>query len=648
MQRRALLALTSALLASVALPPVAALAAPPTCAQLAINPAFGLAGNVFITATSSDNEGIVSPSATIVPATSTDAGYCNVQIQFSSKSGPAFGYAPGESQTIGIGIGLPLNSTDGGKGGLQGAWNGKVENLGGGGLIGAVGSTVAATDAGFIGSSTDGGHNTIQNGGNAGNFGVIQASHQLDVGKLTDFALEAEHQQYLWALAIARQYYGQPATRNYWNGCSTGGRQGLELAQTFGEDFDGILAGAPVAYNQSLDLSHFWSALVNRDNVVAVGHPAITTDQYAAAVASAIAACDVEGADTVKDGVVDDPRQCTWTPLNNVCGRPGAPASPNCLDPVQAAGLDKIWDGARNHHGQRMWFPWLKVQTGGTFVQDPTATSFQGQNAFTWDHRDLTYNPQNTYSTRQLAAANPLAESAPIALEDEWLLADRPGGPGNFVVNDDYQGIVDHVHNGPKHGKIIMWQGAADPFVPWQDSIHFYRAMATTFGGGKTDFAGLSSWYRYYHAPGVGHCGGGVGASPLAVTLPDGNSQIFDDLVKWVENGTVPQSAGDSTREGILATGPGSFGTRPICPFPTTAIYNGSGSTALASDYHCGGNLEAFPPTPATNNVATICQELVTVFGQEDSNNLDYRELGIAPEQCPSPDLAGGRADNGR
>lgn len=640
-------ALASVLLGSAAFTPVVAFAAPPTCAELALNPKFRLAGNPNITQTTFDNQGIVSPSATIVPATAADAAYCNVQIQFSSKSGARDGYAPSESQTIGIGIGLPLNSTDGGTGGVEGAWNGKVENLGGGGLIGTIGSTTTATNAGYVGSSTDGGHNTAQNGGSAGNFGVIQSSHQLDDGKLTDFASEAQHQQYLWALAVAQQYYGRAATRNYWNGCSTGGRQGLELAQRWGEDFDGILAGAPVAYNLGLDLSHIWPALVNRDDVVASGHPAITTGQYATAVASAIAACDVQGTDTVADGVVDDPRQCTWHASNNICGKPGAPASPNCLDPVQAAGIDKIWDGPRNHHGQRMWFPYLKNQTGGTFVLDPAFASFQGLNAFTWDHRDLTFSPQNVYSTRELAAANPLREPAPIALEDEWVLSDGPGGPGDFLVNDDYQGIIDHVYFGRKHGKIIMWQGSADPFVPWQDSVHYYRAVATTFGRGKTDFDGLSSWFRYYHAPGVGHCGGGVGASPLAVTLPDGNSQIFDDLVTWVEDGTVPRSAGDSTHVGILATGPNSFGTRPICPFPTTAIYNGHGSTTVASNYHCGGNLESSSPTPATNDVATICEELVTIYGREDANELDYKLLGITPGQCPKPHT-NDQADNDR
>jgi hypothetical protein len=636
MQRMILLSLASGLLASTAFAPVAAFAAPPTCAQLATNPAFGLAGNPFITATSSDNQGIASPSANIVAATATNAAYCNVQIQYSAKSGPTSGYAPGESQTIGIGIGLPLNSTDGGTGGVQGAWNGKVENLGGGGLAGSIGSTTSATNAGFVGSSTDGGHNTAQNDGNVGAFGIIQASHQLDVGKLTDFAAEAQHQQYLWALAIAKAYYGQAATRNYWNGCSTGGRQGLQLAENWGEDFDGVLVGAPVVYLQSLGVSHLWPALVNRDDVVGLGHPAITTAQYGSAVASAITACDVIGTDVVRDGVVDDPRQCTWSAARNVCGAPGAPASPNCLDYVQAIALDKIWEGPRNRHGQRMWFPWLKNQTGGNLVLGPTVGSlFLGGAAFTWDHKDINFDVNNEYSSLDLAAANPLGEPSPIALEDEFLMGDSPGGPGNIFVADDYQAVIDHVHHGPKHGKIIMWQGSADPLVPWQDSIHFYRAMATTFGNGRTDFDGLSSWYRYYHASGVGHCGGGVGASPIAVTLPDGNSQIFDDLVKWVENGVVPQSAGDSTHTGILATGPGSFGTRPICPFPTTAIYNGTGLTTVASNYHCGGNLEAYPPTPATNNVATICQELVTVYGRETSNELDYKVLGITPGQCP-------------
>src|SRR5580692_11632718 len=147
------------------------------------------------------------------------------------------------------------------------------------------------------------------------------------------------------------------------------------------------------------------------------------------------------------------------------------------------------------------------------------------------------------------------------------VLADSANGPENLMRSANYQGIIKNVYNNCKSGpggcKIISWQGGADTLIPWGDSVDYYRDAATTFGGGTTNFgtpqstsggSGLQSWWRYYHAPGVGHCGGGVGASPVAVTLPDGQVQPFDDLVKWVETGVPPQSAGDSTNLGILAT----------------------------------------------------------------------------------------------
>src|ERR1700722_5339563 len=111
MQGRTLVALTSALLGSAALTPVTASAAAlPTCAQLATL----LAGNAYITQAASDNQGIVSPPATLLAATPPNAPYWHVQFQFSAQSGPTYGYATGQSQTIGLGIGLPLNTTDGG------------------------------------------------------------------------------------------------------------------------------------------------------------------------------------------------------------------------------------------------------------------------------------------------------------------------------------------------------------------------------------------------------------------------------------------------------------------------------------------------------------------------------------------------------
>jgi hypothetical protein len=640
MQRRTLVALTSALLGSAALTPVTASAAAlPTCAQLATL----LAGNTYITQTASDNQGIVSPQATIVAATSTNAAYCHVQFQFSSQAGPAYGYAPGQSQTIGLGIGLPLNSTDGGVPAApngytwtatNGAWNGKVQNLGGGGNVGSVGAVTSATNYGWVGSATDGGHNLSATGsGTVGNFAIIQATNQIDLGETNDFTFESLHQQYTWARWLADKYYGQVPTRNYWNGCSTGGRQGLSLAEKWGGDFDGIYAGAPAALNTEFLLAAGWAQLVNRDDVVGQGDTALTSAQYNFVNSHAIAACDVEGTDTVADGVIDDPRQCPYTAETDptvLVAPAGTCTGANCVDLIQAAAIDKIWDGPRNHYGRRIWHPWQKgTPTGGLFSVGPTpvATLGIGQGV-AWAEKNLMFSPNNAYSTTALASANPLGEPDPIALETAMLNSDGPGGIDNYMGIVDFPSIITTRATGPKQAKIIMWQGSADPNIFPGDSINIYRTVATAYGSGTPDFAGLSSWFRYYHAPGVAHCGNGVGASPVAVTLRDGNTQIFDDLVNWVENGVAPQSAGDSTHMGILATGPGSFGTRPICPWPTTAIYSGTGSTTVASNYTCGGNLDA--------NVATVCFGLHTVFGEETSSGSDWKTQGAPPPPaCP-------------
>jgi feruloyl esterase len=207
-----------------------------------------------------------------------------------------------------------------------------------------------------------------------------------------------------------------------------------------------------------------------------------------------------------------------------------------------------------------------------------------------------------------------------------------------------YEGILKNFYEKCKNGrgkcKLITWQGSYDQFIFPVDSIETYRDVATLYGHGKTDFGhptsdgkgtGLQAWWRYYHAPGVGHCGGNIGASPVSPTLQDGQVQVFDDLVKWVETGVPPQSAGDSTKLGILGTSTNTaVGTRPVCPWPTTAIYNGTGSTTVASSYHCGGNLD--------EDRSVLCYQLHTPYGKETSDHLNYAEQGLTPDQCSNHD----------
>src|SRR4030095_8951730 len=149
---------------------------PPTCAQLNSDPAYGLEGNPVV----------IEHSTTLVPAAGGNPAYCRVDFAVSERGGPQFGYAAGEIQRIGLRVGLPANSSDGGTDGDavagEGAWNGKVRNLGGGGLVGAVGNVTAATNTRYVGSSTDSGHT-----GDDPSFGGMQSADEVKSREYGEF-----------------------------------------------------------------------------------------------------------------------------------------------------------------------------------------------------------------------------------------------------------------------------------------------------------------------------------------------------------------------------------------------------------------------------------------------------------------------------
>ena len=137
-----------------------------------------------------------------------------------------------------------------------------------------------------------------------------------------------------------------------------------------------------------------------------------------------------------------------------------------------------------------------------------------------------------------------------------------------------------------------MWHGGADPLIPWRQAVHYYNDAAERYKG----YSNLAPWFRFYLAPGVGHCGGGAGPQP---------QNLFGVLVDWVENGVAPDS---------ILTSSAARGQRPMCPYPQTAIFNGpAGGEGVAANWSCGGNLE---------NKETICDALIAPFQQETEDEL--------------------------
>jgi hypothetical protein len=214
-----------------------AAAAVPPCASLA--------------STLSGDPNVKSATSSINPAAGPNAPYCAVHL--------VYGETP--EQNIRIFVALPLSAADGGSGRLQGAWNGRTQGLGGGGCSGvsSFNSLAGTANQGYVASGTDTGHA----GGNC--EPGVNPDGTYNLGFINDFIRVSLKKQILYSKAIAATYYGLNAAYNYWNGCSTGGRQGYVLAQELGDELDGIMASAPAIYWTRFQTSQMWGQIVMRE-----------------------------------------------------------------------------------------------------------------------------------------------------------------------------------------------------------------------------------------------------------------------------------------------------------------------------------------------------------------------------------------------
>jgi len=533
-------------------------AEPVTCVELATDPDNGLLGA----------PGVKTVTSLIIPAAGTNLSHCQVNILYGTNA----------NQNINIRVGLPLNSLDGGTGGVQGAWNGRTQGIGGGGCSGSL-TVTGPVNAGYVGSGNDTGHT----GGNCEPGVNEDGTYNLQF--INDFIRNGMKQQVLFSKAVAKTYYAAKPAYNYWNGCSTGGRQGYVVAQELGKELDGILANAPAIYWTRFQTAQMWGQIVMKD---LVGAP-IAAAKLSQATASAVAACDA--ADGVVDGVIDDPRTCKFSATANVCGTATAPAA-NCLTLQEADAIDLIWDGPRNARGSKIWFGLDR----GTAINALNGTNpfALGVTQFHWDMHDRNFD-WRTVTMDGYAA---------VAQEGSRNIAD---------VTDTFGDLDTFRRNG---GKLLTFVGANDQLIMPRGVINYYREMASRLGRhDEPDFDRLQGFYRLFRAPGVGHCGGGAAPQP---------QNLFGALVDWVEKGVAPEQI-----LGLQNLGGGLTRTRPICLYPQTAIYNGTGSTDDAANFHCGGNLE---------KRRIVCADVLAKYKHEVNGRPDFDGSGLDRKDCDHDD----------
>jgi hypothetical protein len=549
---------------------------------LATDPQFGLAGNPVIKSVTSAITTTAAPAST---------KYCRVTLVYGTNP----------NQNITIAVGLPLSAADGGTGGIQGAWNGRTEGLGGGGCAGNT-NVDAAVNAGYVGSGTNGGHN-------GGDCNVAVTSPGVfDIQFIEDFFRNGIKQEILLSKQIAQTYYGTKPVYNYWNGCSTGGRQGYLLAQELGNELDGILASAPAMFWTRFQTAQMWGELAMFDLAGESPAGAIPTAKLSAVQKAAIAACDA--IDGVADGIIDDPRTCHYNANNAVCGQPNAPAAPNCLTAAEAAAVNKVWDGPRNKHGDRIWYG---LDRGSDFgILDGLKPFALGVTQIEWNLINPAYSGDiaaNTVpstslwaSTINLDGTGGLLSYAQVAQDGSRNIADVTDTFGNF---DTFR-----AHG----GKLLTFVGSNDQFIYPRGVINYYRQMAERYETRHGEFDGVQKFYRLFHAPGVGHCG--APSNGAFGPWPQGGAD-FAALVNWVEHGVAPTQ--------VLGSTPVTTLTRPLCPYPQTAKYKGTGDITNAANWVCGGNMETRE---------TVCPDIRVKYKHEVDGPLDPAQTGVDEGFC--------------
>ena len=399
-----------------------------------------------VAGTVSGKPGVKSVTSALQPASGSNVAYCKVSILYGNSA----------NENINIVVGLPLNSTDGGTGGVQGAWNGRTQGLGGGGCSGTLNPS-PAVNTGYVGSGTDGGHDGAPADTSCANG--LNPDGTFNVTWIDDFFHEGIKQQVLFSKAVATSYYGMKPAYNYWNGCSTGGRQGYQLAQEFGNELEGILANAPAMNWQRFATAQIWGEIAIKDLVGAqdVLNPAISNGQFAYATNAAIAACD--GKDGVVDGIIDEPRTCDFsanTPSLICTANGGASTDPNCLTPQKARAIDLIWDGPRHANGNRIWYP----QHRGTALQGLSGNPPFGLTPplLRWNENSTTFD----WHTVTMFGAGGTKSYAQLAMDGSTAPFDGP----SFSVADevDTDGNLDtfKAHG----GKLLTFVGGNRPTDP--------------------------------------------------------------------------------------------------------------------------------------------------------------------------------------
>jgi hypothetical protein len=437
----------------------------------------------------------------------------------------------------------------------ESGWNGQYQQVGNGGLAGKIplpamaeplvrGFAVAGTDDGHTGSMAD----------------ASWAPNHPE--RVIDYGTRAVHETAVQAKEILKAFYTKPAAQAYFVGCSDGGREALMEAQRFPADFAGIVAGAPASFMTNLMFREARSQQAITETPASFIPPA----KLAVLQKAAVAQCDA--LDGVKDGLISNPQVCHFDPAVVECKAGDGPA---CLTRPQVEAARKIYA------------PVLDSRTGKQISPGfSPGTEAVEANWETW-----------------ITGSSPAAPAFGAQISQAFLSGIVFGKPGwslnslNFgsdvqLVDNKLSAILNSTSPDlrafkARGGKLIQYHGWGDPAIPALFSIDYFNSVEASMGS-------TSDFYRLFLVPGMSHCGSGAGANVFGnervVPHPDATHDVVMALNQWVVDGIAPDRIiatafvdNDPAKSVVM--------TRPLCPYPQQAVYDGAGDPNQAASFTC-------------------------------------------------------------
>jgi feruloyl esterase len=399
-------------------------------------------------------------------------------------------------------------------------WNGKFLVVGNGGFAGSIqgyGDMQVALRLGYATAATDTGHSAAD-----GPNGMFALGHP---EKIVDFAYRAVHETTVQSKQLINTFYDRAPQYSYFKGCSTGGRQAVMAAERYPEDYDGIIAGALA--NRHIQMHTAGSA--RRINLARRPEQAIPDAKAKMVNAALMNKCDV-----LKEGFLNNPRQCSFDLSSLLCK--GADGE-NCLTRPQLQAVETFYGGLKNSRGELIFSgqaignPLPALQSTTDFTVSDTVRIWGFQNAdYDWRTFDL---------DRDMPIIN-----SKVGFVD--------------AVDPDLRAFK------ARGGKLLLYAGWGDTTITPENTVLYYENLLAEMGRDQGDFT------RLFMVPGMGHCRGGAGPYSF---------DTIGTLEQWRERGVAPAQ--------IMGRNPQSGLARPLCPFPQYAKYKGTGDLKDAANWAC-------------------------------------------------------------